>query len=215
MGAISLRLLSRIAVARCKRALRTKWRFWTSWRHFGCTLWRSQLLCLTQLLFIKDIDSILGVWNWICINYFIHMMFTSGFDPTQYKRWSEDFRSFLRDAQNPGDKYLHHYQRWCIYWIHRVLMWHHSGISDLMWLDFDKVDFMKHSPFPRSFVTWPNLPDYDRVATAQGKQDIWKSIFTDREDTGNFAKNIKNMFLHRKFTTNIGKGLRVKKIMNL
>ena len=25
--------------------IRTKWRFWTSWRHFGCTLWRSQLLC--------------------------------------------------------------------------------------------------------------------------------------------------------------------------
>ena len=24
---------------------RTKWHFWTSWRPFGCTLWRSQLLC--------------------------------------------------------------------------------------------------------------------------------------------------------------------------
>ena len=33
--------------------IRTKWRFWTSWRHFGCTLWSSQLLCLTQLLFIQ------------------------------------------------------------------------------------------------------------------------------------------------------------------
>ena len=31
--------------------IRTKWHFWTSWRHFGCTLRRSQLLCLTQLLF--------------------------------------------------------------------------------------------------------------------------------------------------------------------
>ena len=27
------------------KLIRTKWRFWTSWRHFGCTLWRSQLLC--------------------------------------------------------------------------------------------------------------------------------------------------------------------------
>ena len=41
-----------------------------------------------------------------------------------------------------------------------------------------------------------------RVATAQGKQGIWKSIFPDRENTGNLLKNIKNMFLHREFTTN-------------
>ena len=32
--------------------IRIKWRFWTSWRHLGCILWHSQLLCLTQLLFI-------------------------------------------------------------------------------------------------------------------------------------------------------------------
>ena len=50
-----------------------------------------------------------------------------------------------------------------------------------------------------------------RVATAQGKQGIWKSIFPDRENTGNLLKNIKNMFLHREFTTNTGKILRVKK----
>ena len=54
-----------------------------------------------------------------------------------------------------------------------------------------------------------------RVATAQGKQRIWKSVFPDRENTGNFLKNIKNMFLHREFTTNTGKILKVKKIMNL
>ena len=44
-----------------------------------------------------------------------------------------------------------------------------------------------------------------RVATAQGKQGIWKSIFPDRENTGNLLKNIKNMFLHREFTTNTRK----------
>ena len=54
-----------------------------------------------------------------------------------------------------------------------------------------------------------------RVATAQGKQGIRKSIFPHRENTGNLLKNIKNMFLHRKFTTNIGKIMRVEKIMNL
>ena len=43
------------------------------------------------------------------------------------------------------------------------------------------------------------------VATAQGKRGIWKSIFPDRENTGNLLKNIKNMFLHREFTTNTGK----------
>ena len=50
-----------------------------------------------------------------------------------------------------------------------------------------------------------------RVATAQGKQGIWKYIFPDRENTGNLLKNIKNMFLHREFTTNTGKMLRVEK----
>ena len=45
----------------------------------------------------------------------------------------------------------------------------------------------------------------DRVATAQGKQGIWKSIFPDGENTGNLLKNIKNVFLHREFTTNTGK----------
>ena len=47
--------------------------------------------------------------------------------------------------------------------------------------------------------------EYIRVATAQGKQGIWKSIFPDRENTGNLLKNIKNMFLHKEFTTNTGK----------
>ena len=42
----------------------------------------------------------------------------------------------------------------------------------------------------------------NRVATAQGKQGIWKSIFPDRENTRNLLKNIKNVFLHREFTTN-------------
>ena len=34
------------------------------------------------------------------------------------------------------------------------------------------------------------------VATAQGKQKIWKSIFTDRV-TGNLPKNIEKIFLHQ------------------
>ena len=53
-----------------------------------------------------------------------------------------------------------------------------------------------------------------RFATPQGKQGIWKSIFPDRENTGNLLRNIKNMFLHREFDTDTGKILRVKKIMN-
>ena len=58
---------------------------------------------------------------------------------------------------------------------------------------------------------WSMSYGQDRVATAQGKQGIGKSIFPDRENTGNLLKNIKNMFLHREFTTNTGKILRVKK----
>ena len=55
------------------------------------------------------------------------------------------------------------------------------------------------------------IKKYIKVATAQGKQGIRKSIFPDRENTGNLLKNIKNMFLHREFTTNTGKILRFKK----
>ena len=47
-----------------------------------------------------------------------------------------------------------------------------------------------------------------RVATAQGKQGeqgIWKSIFPDRENTGNLPKILKICFLHREFATNTGK----------
>ena len=47
--------------------------------------------------------------------------------------------------------------------------------------------------------------NFDRVATAQGKPGIWKSIFPDRENAGNLPKNIKNMFLHREFNSNTGK----------
>ena len=44
--------------------IRTKWRFWTSWRHFWCTLWRSQLLCLWRnfIFFFKWQD-------WEQLNY--------------------------------------------------------------------------------------------------------------------------------------------------
>ena len=51
----------------------------------------------------------------------------------------------------------------------------------------------------------------NRVATAQGKpgkQGIWIFIFPDREKTGNLPKNIKNVILHREFTSNIGKFLK-------
>ena len=45
----------------------------------------------------------------------------------------------------------------------------------------------------------------NRVATAQGKQGIWKCIFPDRENTGNLPKNIKNMFYTGEFNSNTGK----------
>ena len=36
-----------------------------------------------------------------------------------------------------------------------------------------------------------------RVATAQGKQGIWFSIFPDRENTGNFAVTQGKFWKHR------------------
>ena len=43
--------------------IRTKWRFWTSWRHFGCILWRSQLLCSWRnFYFCLLCCNVLGGW---------------------------------------------------------------------------------------------------------------------------------------------------------
>ena len=38
------------------------------------------------------------------------------------------------------------------------------------------------------FIQNQFVPQLDRVATPQGKQGIWKSIFPDRENTGNLLK---------------------------
>ena len=45
----------------------------------------------------------------------------------------------------------------------------------------------------------------DRVATGQGKQGIWKSIFPDRENTGNLPKEIKIHFYTGNLTSTQGK----------
>ena len=42
--------------------------------------------------------------------------------------------------------------------------------------------------------------NYFRVATAQGKQGIWLSLFPDRENTGNLATTTQGKFgQHREF----------------
>ena len=56
--------------------------------------------------------------------------------------------------------------------------------------------------FCRILYQHPPPPPRIRVATAQGKQGIWRSIFPDRENTGKLPKN---MFLHREFNSNTGK----------
>ena len=43
----------------------------------------------------------------------------------------------------------------------------------------------------------------------------FESLFFQTGNHRECAKNIKNMFLHREFTTNTGKILKVKKIINL
>ena len=54
-----------------------------------------------------------------------------------------------------------------------------------------------------------------RVATAQGKQGIWKSIFPDRENTGNLPKILKIWFYTGNLTSTQGKFGGEKKIMSL
>ena len=49
-------------------------------------------------------------------------------------------------------------------------------------------------------------------AQAQGKPGIWMFIFPDRKNTGNFSKNIENLFLLREFTSNTGENLKFKKL---
>ena len=48
-----------------------------------------------------------------------------------------------------------------------------------------------------------------RLPLTPGKTGNLKVHFPDRENTGNLLKDIKNMFLHREFTSNTGKNLRV------
>ena len=38
--------------------IRTKWRFWSSWRHLGCTLWRSQLLCSRRNFYFLSLFAV-------------------------------------------------------------------------------------------------------------------------------------------------------------
>ena len=54
-----------------------------------------------------------------------------------------------------------------------------------------------------------------RVATAQGKQGIWKSIFPDRENTGNLLKILKICFYTGNLQPTQGKFWELKKIINL
>ena len=54
-----------------------------------------------------------------------------------------------------------------------------------------------------------------RVATAQGKQGTWKSIFPDRENTGNLPKILKIWFYTGNLTSTQGKFGGEKKIMSL
>ena len=42
--------------------------------------------------------------------------------------------------------------------------------------------------------------DISRVATAQGKQGIWLSIFPDRENTGNLGTTQGKFGQHREFS---------------
>ena len=57
--------------------------------------------------------------------------------------------------------------------------------------------------FGRSGRFWQIFKD--RVATAQGKQGIWKSIFPDRENTGNLPKILKICFYTGNLTPTQGK----------
>ena len=47
-------------------------------------------------------------------------------------------------------------------------------------------------PFP-----WFSKPGWFRVATAQGKQGIWSSVFPDRENTGNLSPTQGKSVQHR------------------
>ena len=55
----------------------------------------------------------------------------------------------------------------------------------------------------------------DKITTAQGKHGFWMFIFPDRKNTGNLHKNIKNLFVHGKFTSNLGEVFNFQKIKNV
>ena len=56
-----------------------------------------------------------------------------------------------------------------------------------------------------SSVVFISFFKHKTVATAQGKQGIWKSIFPDRENTGNLPKILKIWFYTGNLTSTQGK----------
>ena len=55
---------------------------------------------------------------------------------------------------------------------------------------------------------------HEQVATVQGKQGIWKSIFPDRENTGNLPKILKIYCTQGMYDQQMD-NLEIKKIMSL
>ena len=55
----------------------------------------------------------------------------------------------------------------------------------------------------------------NRVVTTQRKHGVWMCIFPNTENTGNSHRILKNLFILRQFTSNLGKVLNFKKLKNI
>ena len=54
------------------------------------------------------------------------------------------------------------------------------------------------------------LKDPSGMPRHRENREFYKFIFTDGENTGDLSENIKNLFLHREFTSTQGKLLKFK-----
>ena len=126
--------------------IRTKWRFRTSWRHFGCTLWRSQLLfflLFMQLGTLEQFHNAESHENELT-------MYTVG-TRWQMKKMCVLWYPLSRRPFNPSNRVFHDRPVWRI----------SVRLSDRSQVTQHKINFVKNCP-EWGLNPWP--PDHQSPA---------------------------------------------------
>ena len=86
--------------------IRTKWRLCMSWRHFGWTLWRSQLLCSWRNFYFLVIDGLFSIAYWPIFEIVDLCPFTPGVRVTLRQRYDDACNMALIDHNGVAPKWV-------------------------------------------------------------------------------------------------------------